>query len=108
MMENDPNDPMDPLRIQFSNPAEKESPELDVLVAEDEEHSIILFNDEVHTFDYVIECLQEICGHTPEQALQCTLLVHYKGKCPVQSGSWEELEVPCSKLLSRGLSAEIA
>lgn len=69
--------------------------------------SLILFNDDVNTFDWVIESLVHVCKHTWEQAEQCSLIVHYKGKCDVKSGSYEELEPMCSELLRRGLSAEI-
>jgi ATP-dependent Clp protease adaptor protein ClpS len=49
----------------------------------------------------------EVCGHELLQAEQCTLLVHYKGKCAVKNGTWEELEPMCTALLDRGLTAEI-
>lgn len=68
---------------------------------------IILFDDDVNTFDHVIETLIDTCEHTPIQAEQCALLVHYKGKCAVKSGTYEELVPRCSKLLQAGLSAEI-
>lgn len=71
-------------------------------------HEIVLFNDDVNTFDWVIESLMVVCDHTPEQAEQCSILVHYKGKCAVKSGSYEELEPMCTALLDRGLSAEIS
>jgi ATP-dependent Clp protease adaptor protein ClpS len=66
-----------------------------------------LFNDDVNTFDHVIETLVRVCNHTDEQANQCALLVHYKGKCTVKTGSYDELEPQCSALLEAGLSAEI-
>ena len=69
--------------------------------------SIILFNDEVNTFDFVIESLIEICGHDPIQAEQCSIIVHYKGKCDVMKGGYYDLKPPCEQLLRRGLSAEI-
>ena len=68
---------------------------------------ILLFNDEVNTFDFVIDSLIEVCEHTLEQAEQCTYLVHYKGKCAVKTGEFEELKPKCTLLLQRGLSAEI-
>jgi ATP-dependent Clp protease adaptor protein ClpS len=52
---------------------------------------LVLFNDDVHSFDFVIEALMEVCGHELLQAEQCTVLVHYKGKCAVKNGTWEEL-----------------
>ena len=86
---------------------EKIQEELDVLVQETRKHEIILHNDDVNTFDFVIESLINVCEHTPEQAEQCTILVHYKGKCSVKTGEYKELESRCVKLLDLGLSAEI-
>jgi len=68
---------------------------------------IVLYNDDVNTFDHVIETLIYTCEHTPVQAEQCAMLVHYKGKCTVKTGVYEELVPRCSKLLQAGLSAEI-
>jgi ATP-dependent Clp protease adaptor protein ClpS len=68
---------------------------------------IVLFNDEFNTFDFVIQSLIELCGHEPMQAEQCTLLVHYKGKCDVKEGEYTKLEPICTALLDRGLTAEI-
>ena len=70
-------------------------------------HEIVLFNDDVNTFDWVITSLIDVCKHSPEQAEQCSILVHYRGKCEVKTGSFEELEPQCTALLDRGLSAEI-
>ncbi|MDB9721130.1 ATP-dependent Clp protease adaptor ClpS [Winogradskyella sp.] len=70
-------------------------------------NEIVLFNDDVNTFDHVIDTLVYACEHTSLQAEQCALLVHYKGKCTVKTGSYDELEPRCSKLLEAGLSAEI-
>ncbi|MGB0456029.1 MAG: ATP-dependent Clp protease adaptor ClpS [Flavobacteriaceae bacterium] len=70
-------------------------------------NEIVLFNDDVNTFDHVIETLVDACNHTFEQAEQCSLLVHYKGKCTVKTGPYEDLKPRCSKLLQAGLSAEI-
>ena len=70
-------------------------------------NEIVLFNDDVNTFDHVIDTLIYACDHTPEQAEQCSIIVHYKGKCTVKTGSYEDLEPRCSMLLEAGLSAEI-
>jgi ATP-dependent Clp protease adaptor protein ClpS len=86
---------------------EKTSEELLVEVEELEQNEIVLFNDEVNTFDHVIDTLMYACDHTPEQAEQCSLIVHYKGKCIVKTGSYDDLEPRCSLLLDAGLSAEI-
>ena len=71
------------------------------------ENEIILYNDDVNTFDHVINTLISVCDHSLEQAEQCSLIVHYKGKCGVKSGSYFELKPMCTKLLQAGLSAEI-
>ena len=71
------------------------------------QHEIILFNDDVNTFDHVIDTLIAVCDHTPEQAEQCSIIVHYNGKCAVKTGEYDELKPRCSKLLRAGLSAEI-
>ena len=68
---------------------------------------LIVFNDDVNTFDHVIETLIKVCGHTAEQAEQCTLLIHYKGKCTVKIGSYEELAGMCTSLHNKSLSADI-
>ena len=91
----------------YDDPKREHQEEGDVLVMEDEVYKIVLWNDDVNTFDFVIECLIEICEHTPEQAEQCTILVHYKGKCTVITGSMEKLKPMHEKLLSRGLTSEI-
>jgi len=70
-------------------------------------HELTLYNDEVNTFDWVIESLIEVCDHEPSQAEQCALITHYKGKCAVKTGSQIELKPKCQALLDRGLSAEI-
>ncbi len=71
------------------------------------QNEIVLFNDDVNTFDHVIDTLVDVCEHTPEQAEQCAILVHYKGKCTVKTGVYDDLEPRCSMLLKAGLSAEI-
>lgn len=79
----------------------------DTLLLEVEERHLVVFNDDVNTFDNVIAWLVEICNHNPLQAEQCAFIIHYSGKCSVKTGSWEELEPRASALLSRGLLAEI-
>ena len=68
---------------------------------------LILYNDNVNTFDHVIESLVKICSHQPEQAEQCAYIVHYNGKCTVKSGEFKKLRPMCEALLERGLSAAI-
>jgi ATP-dependent Clp protease adaptor protein ClpS len=74
---------------------------------EEEKRDLVVFNDEVNTFDHVIATLIKVCRHTPEQAEQCTLMVHYKGKCAVKVGSWEELIPMRQAICDKGISAEI-
>ena len=71
------------------------------------ENEIILYNDDVNTFDHVINTLISVCDHTLEQAEQCSLIVHYKGKCSVKTGSYSDLKPMCTELLQAELSAEI-
>lgn len=71
------------------------------------QNEIILFNDDVNTFDYVIDTLVAVCDHTLEQAEQCSLIVHYNGKCTVKTGEYNDLKPRCSKLLQAGLNAEL-
>ncbi|MBO0935689.1 ATP-dependent Clp protease adaptor ClpS [Fibrella sp. HMF5335] len=84
-------------------------PEVEVLdeVVETEVYNLVVFNDEVNTFEYVIDTLMEVCEHTPEQAEQCTLLIHYKGKCTVKNGGFEELVPLRNEICRRGISAEV-
>jgi ATP-dependent Clp protease adaptor protein ClpS len=70
-------------------------------------NEIVLYNDDVNTFDHVIDTLVYVCNHTAEQAEQCAILVHYKGKCTVKTGVFDELKPQCTQLLEAGLSAEI-
>lgn len=81
----------------------------EVLVEENvsSNNEIILYNDEVNTFDHVIDTLIKVCRHTAEQAEQCSLIVHYNGKCTVKTGEYKDLKPQCSQLLEAGLSAEI-
>jgi len=71
------------------------------------ENSLILHNDDVHTFDYVIDALIDICEHEIEQATQCTYLVHYKGKCDVKKGTFSILKPMKDALIDRELNATI-
>lgn len=70
-------------------------------------NEIVLYNDDVNSFDHVIDCLIATCDHSPLQAEQCSLIVHYNGKCTVKTGELKDLKPRCTKLLEAGLSAEI-
>ncbi len=71
------------------------------------QNEIILYNDDVNTFDHVINTLVKVCDHDPIQAEQCAMIVHYNGKCTVKTGIIEELKDQCVALLDAGLSAQI-
>jgi ATP-dependent Clp protease adaptor protein ClpS len=86
---------------------EKYLEDVEVLEKVDKEHEIIVYNDDFNTFDHVIETLIQTCDHTPLQAEQCTLLIHYKGKCGVKSGNFNDLKPRCTKILEAGINAEI-
>jgi ATP-dependent Clp protease adaptor protein ClpS len=68
---------------------------------------LILFNDEVNTFDFVIETLVEVCGHETNQAEQCALVAHYNGKCGVKCGTTSELKPYYKEMTNRKLSVTI-
>jgi ATP-dependent Clp protease adaptor protein ClpS len=72
-----------------------------------DQKDLIVFNDDVNSFDHVIASLIKVCKHTEEQAEQCTLLIHHKGKCQVKRGEYDKLEPMCTALLEKGISAEI-
>ena len=91
----------------YDKPQRQYEEEVALLENEDEVYKLVLHNDDVNTFDFVIDSLIEICHHTLEQAEQCTILVHYKGKCTVKTGHYDELKPQCTQLLEAGLSAEI-
>ena len=83
----------------------QERDETDVI--EDEMHNLIVWNDDVNTFDWVISSLVDICGHEPIQAEQCALIVHHRGKCGVKKGSFDELRPQAEGLIDRGIQATI-
>ena len=71
------------------------------------EYYLVLHNDNVHSFDYVISALIDICGHAYEQATQCTIIAHYKGKCDIKKGVFETLKHMKEVLLERELNVTI-
>jgi len=89
------------------------TPEIDIKELEDIDVSsllhreLVVFNDDVNTFDHVIDSLIKVCKHEAVQAEQCTYIVHYQGKCQVKRGDWDTLEPMCTALLDRGITAEI-
>jgi len=90
-----------------SNTNIKEKQETEVLTMEFEPCCLIVWNDEVNTFDWVIETLISVCGHTYEQAEQCSYIIHFQGKYAVKEGSFEELKPMCDAITERGIGATV-
>jgi ATP-dependent Clp protease adaptor protein ClpS len=85
----------------------QESEYADVLEEVLEPFHLIVWNDEVNTFEWVIETLMEICNHSYEQAEQCAYIIHYKGKYAVKQGDYEELKPMCDAITDRGIGATL-
>ncbi len=83
----------------------RENEDTDILEAV--HHNLIVWNDDVNTFDWVIESLVDVCGHETLQAEQCALIIHHKGKCGVKKGSFEELRPQAEELINRSIQATI-
>ena len=85
----------------------KFKPESDPVAMADEYCRLIVWNDEVNTFDWVIETLVEVCGHSEEQAEQCAMLIHFKGKYAVKNGDYDTLKPMCNSITERGINATV-
>lgn len=68
---------------------------------------LIVWNDEVNTFEWVIETLMDVCGHSYEQAEQCSYLIHFKGKYAVKNGTYDDLKPLCDAITERGIGATV-
>lgn len=68
---------------------------------------LVVFNDDFNTFDHVISTLMKVCRHSPEQAEQCTWIIHYKGRCSVKKGTFEELKPMKDGIIDAGIDARI-
>jgi ATP-dependent Clp protease adaptor protein ClpS len=90
-------------------PSQQEELQVDVLEATEttDVMDLIVFNDDFNTFEHVIDTLVKVCKHTKEQAEQCTLLIHFKGKCAVKSGSFDFLKPFCEAICEAGIDARI-
>ena len=89
------------------NPQHESNEEIDVLTETASNYNLIVWNDEVNTFEWVIETLIEICGHHQEQAEQCAMLIHTKGKYAVKNGTYELLKPQCDAITDRSIGATI-
>ncbi|MDQ3551913.1 MAG: ATP-dependent Clp protease adaptor ClpS [Bacteroidota bacterium] len=79
----------------------------DVLTDVEDPCNLIVWNDEVNTFEWVIETLVEICEHSHEQAEQCAYIIHYQGKYAVKNGIYDDLKPMCDAITERGIGATI-
>ena len=91
----------------FESPELLEQEIIEVVLKEEATKALLLYNDDVNTFEFVTESLIKVCEHDALQAEQCTYLVHYTGKCVVKNGTFKKLKPLCEALLERGLSAKI-
>jgi len=89
------------------SPGKKSKKSVETSDLKGSEHNLILHNDNVNTFEYVIDTLCEVCNHKHEQAEQCAMITHYKGKCDIKKGSLVELRILKERLLERKLSVTI-
>jgi ATP-dependent Clp protease adaptor protein ClpS len=81
--------------------------DVDILTSVDDPMSLIVWNDDHNTFEWVIETLVEVCGHNTEQAEQCAYMIHFQGKYAVKKGFYEELKTMCDQITDRGIGATI-
>ncbi len=89
------------------NPDILEQEVIELILKEEATKTIVLYNDDYNTFEFVTESLIKVCNHQLEQAEQCTYLVHYKGKCAVKHGTLKKLKPMHEALLERGLTSKI-
>lgn len=81
--------------------------ETDLMTEVEDPHNLVVWNDEVNTFEWVIETLVEVCGHSYEQAEQCSYIIHFQGKYAVKQGSYEKLKPMCDAITERGIGATV-
>ncbi len=93
--------------LNHPRPVELDQNEMGTLTLHDDPCNLVVWNDEVNTFEWVIETLMEVCGHSGEQAEQCAMLIHTQGKYAVKSGSYEELKPMCDAITDRSIGCTI-
>lgn len=94
---------------QLNKPRDTEEKafETDLMTDVESPCSLVVWNDEVNSFDWVIQTLIEVCNHSTEQAEQCAMIIHTQGKYAVKQGSYEELKPLCDAITDRGIGATI-
>ena len=81
--------------------------DVDTITSLEHLYHLIVWNDEVNTFEWVIDTLVEICGHSAEQAEQCAMLIHSQGKYAVKHGNYDDLKPMCDAITDRGIGATV-
>lgn len=84
-----------------------ENPDTDTITEMQTPYQLIVWNDDINTFEWVIETLIKVCNHAPEQAEQSAMIVHFKGKCAVKNGDYDFLKPMCEAITERGIGATI-
>ena len=79
----------------------------DTLTLTEDPCQLVVWNDEVNTFEWVIESLMSVCGHSHEQAEQCAYIIHFHGKYAVKNGSYDDLKPQCDSITERGINATV-
>jgi len=95
------------MAIVRNDTSTKQWEETDVLTSVEEPCNLIVWNDEVNTFQWVIETLMEVCGHSYEQAKQCSYIIHFQGKYAVKKGTYDDLKPMCDAITDRGIGATV-
>jgi ATP-dependent Clp protease adaptor protein ClpS len=97
------------MAVQSNKPGtvEEQAFDTDILTDPESPYSLIVWNDEVNSFEWVIQTLIEVCNHSTEQAEQCAMIIHTQGKYAVKQGSYEELKPMCDAITDRGIGATI-
>jgi ATP-dependent Clp protease adaptor protein ClpS len=95
--------------VQLDKPRsiEEHAFDVDTLTDEESPYSLVVWNDEVNSFDWVIQTLVEVCHHSTEQAEQCAMIIHTQGKYAVKQGSYDDLKPMCDAITERGIGATI-
>ncbi len=94
------------MNMEFSYQEKHDFSVLEKEITEDLK-DLVVYNDDFNTFDHVINTLIKVCGHSPEQAEQCTWIIHYKGKCTVKTGTFDELKPMKEAICDAGIDAKI-
>jgi len=97
------------MALQSNKPgfSEEQAFDVDILTEAESPYSLVVWNDEVNSFEWVIQTLIEVCNHSTEQAEQCAMIIHTQGKYAVKQGSYDELKPLCDAITERGIGCTI-